>query len=65
MDQNYDLLIEMIRIIGLDPGLQQTGWGVIEEQNGTLFYKDSGVIRTVSSESLSNRLAHIYRELVR
>ena len=50
-----------MRILGIDPGLQITGFGVIENNGGKLSYIASGIIKTVggksaNSESLPTRL---------
>ncbi|MDC6134571.1 crossover junction endodeoxyribonuclease RuvC, partial [Burkholderia gladioli] len=39
-----------MRIIGIDPGLRVTGFGVIDVQGSRLAYVTSGVIRTPSAE---------------
>ena len=52
-------------ILGVDPGSQRTGWGIIAEQSGVLRLVDCGIIRTTSSgeKEFSQRLAVIYRQL--
>ena len=51
-------------VIGVDPGSQRTGWGVVCEASGVLSLIDCGIIRTPSKEEVfSRRLAHIYHEL--
>ena len=47
-----------LRILGIDPGLQRTGFGVIEVQGHTLHYVASGVISTttVAHQNLPTRL---------
>jgi len=52
-----------MRIIGIDPGLQRTGWGVIEYRGNTLSFIASGLIRTQPDAPLSVRLAEIDRGL--
>lgn len=54
----------MVRILGIDPGLQKTGWGIIESEGSALRFIASGLIRTKSSESLSTRLASLHHGLV-
>lgn len=49
----------MIRILGIDPGLRVTGYGVIEKEGHTLKYLDSGVIRTETGP-LPDRLGQIF-----
>jgi crossover junction endodeoxyribonuclease RuvC len=51
-----------IRILGIDPGLNRTGYGVIEIGGGRLRHVAAGVIR-VPSGDLAQRLAHILGEL--
>jgi crossover junction endodeoxyribonuclease RuvC len=41
---------ESVRILGLDPGSQATGFGVIDWENGDARYVASGAIRTSGSE---------------
>lgn len=48
-----------MRILGIDPGLQKTGWGVIESEGHRLTYISSGLIRTDSALPLYARLAMI------
>jgi len=48
-----------MRLIGLDPGLRNTGWGVIEVHGNRLSYIADGVIKTVSSLSLADRLVQL------
>lgn len=42
--------IKALRILGIDPGLRVTGYGVIDKQGPQLFYVASGVIRTEPGE---------------
>jgi crossover junction endodeoxyribonuclease RuvC len=50
----------MTRILGIDPGLRITGFGVIEKQGGTLRYVASGCIRSDAKESLPERIATLF-----
>lgn len=59
-----------ITVIGIDPGSQTTGWGVVRECSGVLELIDCGAVRTTSlrknaagTTDFSLRLAHIYTEL--
>ncbi len=57
-----------VEVIGIDPGSQKTGWGIVREVSGVLQLVDCGIIRTISSAavdegSFSRRLAKIYSEL--
>ncbi len=49
------------RIIGIDPGLAHTGFGIIDSENGKLSLVSYGVIETTSSDDHSLRLLSIYR----
>lgn len=53
----------MIRIIGLDPGLAHTGWGVIEAQGNRLAHLAHGVIHSQPSDPLPTRLAALHAGL--
>ena len=44
------------RILGIDPGLRVTGFGVIEAQGSKLSYVASGVIKTPGEENLPERI---------
>jgi crossover junction endodeoxyribonuclease RuvC len=49
------------RIIGIDPGLRRTGWGVIECEGTKLIFVACGSVNSDERESLSERLAFIHR----
>jgi len=50
---------EPIRILGIDPGLQVTGFGLIEKVGQKLSYVSSGCIRTPARGDLALRLKTI------
>jgi crossover junction endodeoxyribonuclease RuvC len=52
-----------IRIIGIDPGLRATGWGVIESWGTRIGHIASGTVRPVESETLARRLCELHRGL--
>lgn len=52
-----------IRILGVDPGLRITGFGVIEKTGNTLSYLASGCIKTDAKASLPQRLGTIHAGL--
>jgi crossover junction endodeoxyribonuclease RuvC len=52
-----------IRIIGIDPGLRRTGWGVIEADGVRLGYVASGHVQSDSEASLAFRLRELYEGL--
>ncbi len=49
-----------VRILGLDPGLRHTGWGVIESEGSTLRFIAAGVIDPNTDLSLSARLEILF-----
>jgi len=52
--------VTTIRIAGFDPGLSRTGWGVIEVTGNRLTHIANGVVVTIASMSLGNRLAVLH-----
>ena len=55
-----------MRICGLDPGLERTGYGIIGPlPRGVFRVIDAGLIRTNVKEPLSDRLLQLYDELSR
>ena len=52
-----------VRIIGIDPGLRQTGWGIIECDGPRLSYLASGTVASDSTRALSERLLQLYEGL--
>lgn len=54
----------MIKIIGLDPGLQRTGWGIIKISGSSLSYIAHGVVETNVNNPLPDRLNFLHQELM-
>lgn len=52
-----------MRVLGIDPGVATTGWGVVERRGDRLVALDHGVIRTPAKTPLADRLCLIAREL--
>ncbi len=50
----------MVRILGIDPGLNTTGYGVMDVQSGRLVLCEAGIVRGRSRESLTARLVEIH-----
>ena len=48
-----------MRIIGIDPGLQHTGWGIIDLNGNRLTHVANGVISTSSKKDIALRLKKI------
>lgn len=62
-------MLAVMRILGIDPGLQTTGFGIVESDGPRLHYVVSGTIKTkeAAQGDLPNRLRLIYegvREVV-
>jgi crossover junction endodeoxyribonuclease RuvC len=53
-----------IRIIGIDPGLRRTGWGIVEADGPRLSYVACGLITSDSDEVLAYRLRELYQGLI-
>jgi crossover junction endodeoxyribonuclease RuvC len=49
-----------IRIIGIDPGLRRTGWGVIDSDGARLVFVACGSVVSDKGESLGARLRQIF-----
>jgi len=49
-----------LRILGIDPALSISGYGLIETKEGKLFLLEAGVITTTSKEDTGKRLKKIY-----
>jgi crossover junction endodeoxyribonuclease RuvC len=54
-----------IRILGIDPGLRRTGWGLIACQGNRLIYLACGSVDTNERADLSTRLLAIHDGLAR
>ena len=52
-----------MRILGLDPGLGTTGWGLIEAQGNRLSHIANGELKTKTSAPLPERLAQLADQL--
>ena len=52
-----------MRVLGLDPGLRKTGWGVVDILGGRLRHVASGVCASDDKAEIGDRLAQIYRQL--
>ncbi|MEW6412345.1 MAG: crossover junction endodeoxyribonuclease RuvC [Candidatus Zixiibacteriota bacterium] len=52
-----------MRILGIDPGLNITGYAVIEDNCDTITVQEAGIVRTDGSDPMETRLHHIGQEL--
>ena len=50
-------------ILGLDPGLGTTGWGLIRAEGNRLSHVANGQLKTSSAEPLPRRLSHLASQL--
>lgn len=49
-----------VRILGIDPGLRRTGWGLITTEGSRLTYVASGLVTSPEDEPLSERLRALH-----
>ena len=54
---------EPVRIIGLDPGLRRTGWGVIVSDGARLRWVAHGVVAPPEGAPFAERLLHLFEAL--
>jgi len=52
-----------MRLIGLDPGLRLTGWGVIDVEGNRLRHVAHGVVKVAGDRSLAERLAELFEAI--
>ena len=52
-----------IRIIGIDPGLRRTGWGVVETLGNSLRFIAAGTVRSDDKAELASRLRQLHEGL--
>lgn len=53
----------MLRLLGIDPGLRFTGWGLVEAEGNRLRHRGDGVISTGAEASVPVRLRILYDAL--
>ena len=52
-----------MRIIGIDPGLRNTGWGIIDIKGDKIVEVANGICATKTSDNLALRLRSIFENL--
>lgn len=52
---------ETIRILGIDPGLRRTGWGLIEACGNRLSFVESGLVTSDGKADLAERLHQLHQ----
>ncbi|MCP9629338.1 crossover junction endodeoxyribonuclease RuvC [Rhodopseudomonas palustris] len=55
--------IRSVRILGIDPGLRRTGWGVVESEGNRLVYVACGSVEPKDTLPLAERLLGIHAGL--
>lgn len=51
---------EITRIIGIDPGLRRTGWGMVESVGNSLRFLAAGTVRSNGNDDLASRLCQLH-----
>ncbi|MCG6538020.1 MAG: crossover junction endodeoxyribonuclease RuvC, partial [Syntrophales bacterium LBB04] len=57
-------MVSALRILGIDPGIHITGYGVVEKQKSSLKHVMHGEIKMAKGSSLSSSLSMIYDNLL-
>ena len=52
-----------MRVLGLDPGLRHTGWGIIDVFGNRLDHVADGVIHPPADQPLAARLVSLFRQI--
>ncbi|WAJ27080.1 crossover junction endodeoxyribonuclease RuvC [Antarcticirhabdus aurantiaca] len=52
--------VTAIRIVGIDPGLRRTGWGVVETEGNSLRFVASGTVTSDDKLDLASRLRQLH-----
>ncbi len=54
----------MMRVLGIDPGLQNTGWGIVEAEGNRLRYIADGAVHSTASLDPARRLKQLHDGIV-
>lgn len=52
-----------MRVLGIDPGLRNLGWGIIDAEGSRLRHVANGVIHSIASDDLATRLLSLHTQL--
>ncbi len=52
-----------MRVLGIDPGLRNMGWGVIDVFGGRMRHVANGTLKSVASQDLASRLLSLHTQL--
>jgi crossover junction endodeoxyribonuclease RuvC len=58
-------MTQAIRILGIDPGLRRTGWGLVEVRGNALSFVASGTVRAPLDGEMAHRLVVLHEGLTR
>lgn len=53
-------MAEAIRIMGIDPGLRSSGWGIVDTLGNSLRFVASGTVKSDNKLDLASRLHQLY-----
>ncbi|MEW6008056.1 MAG: crossover junction endodeoxyribonuclease RuvC [Candidatus Omnitrophota bacterium] len=53
-----------MKILGVDPGLQICGYGLVDWNKGAAALLEAGIVKTKSQDNIEKRLEHIYKNIV-
>lgn len=53
----------MVKVLGIDPGLANTGYGVVQRRSGRLAALDGGVVETAADLAMERRLVRIHQRI--
>ncbi len=56
-------MTEITRIIGIDPGLRRTGWGIVTSEGTRLVFVACGIVESDASLTLAERLRQLHAGL--
>ncbi len=60
---NLEHMTNIVRIIGIDPGLVRCGWGIVDASGNRLSFVASGTITPKVSQPLAQRLKTLFEQL--
>jgi crossover junction endodeoxyribonuclease RuvC len=55
--------VAAVRILGIDPGLRNMGWGVIEAEGSRLSFVACGTVKSDEKQDMAERLKHLFEQL--
>ena len=53
-----------MRVLGLDPGLRHTGWGIIDVAGNRLRHVADGIVHAAADQPLAMRLVSLFRQII-